>query len=125
MPNVCTMNCQPSSRLHPCEHDVIHSTSMTEKTSFQSSRQSVSRWRRYAGWPPPSPDLNPFIDHVLAYMKPMAYVSEVNTGQKLQRILSTARYLNNAIVIFKITRSMVRWVRKCIPTEAILNHLHE
>lgn len=114
-PNVCTMNCQPSSRWHPYEHDVIYSTSMTDKTSYHSNRQSVSRWQRCAGWPPPSPDHTPFIDHVLTYMKPMAHASEVNTGQKLHRILSTARYLNNAIVLCKFTRSMGRGVKKMYP----------
>lgn len=52
------MKYQPSSRWHRYEHDVIYSTSMIEKTSFQSNRQSVSastilqltdRWRQCAG----------------------------------------------------------------------------
>jgi len=57
-PHVGTMNCQPSSRWHRYEHYAIYSTSTTEKTSFQSNRQSVSaltilqlkdRWQRCVG----------------------------------------------------------------------------
>ena len=79
--------------------------------------QQFSNWRIGGGnvqdWPPPSPDLNPFNYRVLTYTKPMVYESEVNKGQKLHRILSTAKYLNNTTVLCKITRSLVRGVRKC------------
>jgi len=69
-------------------------------------------------WPPPSPDLNQFNYYVLTYMKPMVCASEVNTGQKLHRILSTARYLNNTTVVCKITRSLVRGVGKYIQADS-------
>jgi hypothetical protein len=48
-------------------------------------------------WPPQSTDLNPLVYHVWGYMKAMVYAHKVNTREELlQRILSTARSINNA-----------------------------
>ena len=64
-------------------------------------------------WPPRSPDLNPLDYHVWGYVKAMVYTHKVSTREELlQRILSTARSINNAAVLRRVTSSLVTWVRK-------------
>jgi hypothetical protein len=59
-------------------------------------------------WPPWSKDLNPLDYHVWDYMKAMVSACKVNTREKLlQRILSTARSINKAAVLHKVTSSLV------------------
>jgi len=59
-------------------------------------------------WPPQSPHLNPLDYHVWGYMKAMVYEHKVNTSEKLlQKILSTARSINNTEVFCKVTSSLV------------------
>ena len=51
-------------------------------------------------------------------MKAMVYASNVNTREELfQRILSTARGINNTAVLHKFTSSLVTRVRKCIQAD--------
>jgi hypothetical protein len=50
-------------------------------------------------------------------MKALVYAHKVNTRELLQRILSTARSINDAAVIHKVTSSLVTWVRKCIQAD--------
>jgi len=48
-------------------------------------------------------------------MKAMTYAHKVNAREELlQRILNTARSINNAALLHKVTSSLVTWVRKCI-----------
>ena len=68
-------------------------------------------------WPLWSPDLNPLDYHVWGYMKAMVYAQKVNMREILQRILSTARSINNAAVFHKVTNSLVTQVRKCIQAD--------
>jgi hypothetical protein len=64
-------------------------------------------------WPPRSPDLNPLDFLVWGYMKAMLYAHKVNTREELlQRILSTAKSINNAAVLRRVTCSLVTRVRK-------------
>jgi len=73
---------------------------------------------RYTNWPPRSPDLNPLDYHVWDYIKAMVYAHKLNTREELlQRILSTARSINNAAVLRKVTSSLVTRVRKCIQAD--------
>jgi hypothetical protein len=68
--------------------------------------------------PPRSPDLNPLAYHVWGYMKAMVYAHKMNTREELlQRILGSARSVNNAAVLRKVTSSLVTRVRKCIQAE--------
>jgi len=80
-----------------------------------------NRWIGHGGaqnWPPRSPDLNPLDYHVWSYMKTMVYANKVNMREELlQQILSTARSINNAAVLHKVTSSLVTWVRKCIQAD--------
>jgi hypothetical protein len=124
-PNICTMKCQLFSRWHRYEHDVIYTTSMTENSSFQSNRQSVSastilqltdRWRRCAGLatavtgPPPIP--LPYVGLHEAYgVFKRGENGTKTTPSSQHRKIS---YLNSTIVLCKVTRSLVRGVRKCI-----------
>jgi len=84
-------------------------------------RNFPNRWIGHGGtqnWPPRSPVLNPLDYHVWGYMKAMVYAHKVNTREELlQRILSTARSINNAAVLRKITSSLVTRVRKCIQAD--------
>jgi len=65
--------------------------------------------------PPRSPDQYSLVYHVWGYMKALAYAHKVNMREELlQRILSTARSINNAAVLRKVTSSLVTRVRKCI-----------
>ena len=77
-----------------------------------------NRWIGCGGtqnWPPQSPDLNPLDYNVWGYMKPMVCACKVNMGEELlQRTLSSARSINNAVVLHKVSSSLVTWVRKCI-----------
>ena len=77
-----------------------------------------NRWIGRGGtqnWPPRSPNLNPLDYHVWGYMKAMVYAHNVNTREELlQRILSSARSINNAAVFRKVTSSVVARDRKCI-----------
>jgi len=51
-------------------------------------------------------------------MKTMVYAHKVNTREELlQQILSTARSINNAAVLRKVTSSVVTRVRKCIQAD--------
>jgi hypothetical protein len=50
-------------------------------------------------------------------MKAMVYACKMNARELLQRILSTARSINNAAVLHKITSSLVTRVRKCIQAD--------
>ena len=68
--------------------------------------------------PPRSPDLNPLHYHVWGYMKAMVYAHKVNTTEELlQRILSAARSLYNAVLLRRVTSSLATRVRKCIQTD--------
>jgi hypothetical protein len=59
--------------------------------------------------------MNPFDYQVWGYMKAMAYAHKVNMREELlQRILSTARSINNTAVLCKVTSSLVTRVRKCM-----------
>jgi hypothetical protein len=56
--------------------------------------------------------------HVWGYMKAMVYAHKVNTREELlQRILSTARSINNAALLRKVTSSLVTRVTKCIQAD--------
>ena len=70
-----------------------------------------NRWIRHGGaenWPAWSPDLNPLDYHVWSYMKTTVYAQKVNTREEmLQRILTAARSINNAVVLRKFTSSLV------------------
>jgi hypothetical protein len=73
---------------------------------------------RLQNWPPWSPVLNPLDYHVRGYMKAMVCAHKVNTREELhQRILSTARSINNAALLRKVTSSLVTRVRKCIQAD--------
>jgi len=50
-------------------------------------------------------------------MKAMVYAHKVNTREVLQRILSSARIINNAAVLRKITSSLVTPVGKYIQAD--------
>jgi hypothetical protein len=51
-------------------------------------------------------------------MKAMVYEHKVNTREELlQQILSTARSINNAAVLCKVTSSLVTRVRKCMEAD--------
>jgi len=70
-------------------------------------------WRSQ-NWPSRSPDLNPLDYHVWDYMKAMVYAHKVKRrAEVLQRILSATRSINNAVVLRKVTSSLVTRVRKC------------
>jgi len=70
-----------------------------------------NRWIGRGGtknWPPWSPDLNPLDYHVWGYMKAMVYAQKVNMRQELlQQTLSSARSINNAAVLRKVSSSLV------------------
>ena len=80
-----------------------------------------NRWIGRGGaqnWPPRSRDLNPLDYHVWSYMKAMVYAHQMNTREELlQRILGAARSINNAVVLRKVTSSLVTRVRKCIQAD--------
>ena len=75
----------------------------------------ANRWIGRGGalnWPPRSPVLIPLGYHMWGYMKAMVYAHKVNTREELlQRILRTARSINNAAVLRKVTSSVVTLVR--------------
>jgi len=51
-------------------------------------------------------------------MKAMVYAHQMNTREELlQRILGAARSINNAVVLRKVTSSLVTRVRKCIQAD--------
>jgi hypothetical protein len=51
-------------------------------------------------------------------MKAMMYAHKVERREELlQRILSGARSINNAVVLRKVTSSLVTRVRKCIQAD--------
>jgi len=51
-------------------------------------------------------------------MKAMVYAHKVDTREELlQRILSTARSINNNAVLHKVTSSLVTRVRKCVQAD--------
>jgi len=80
-----------------------------------------NRWIGRGGvqnWPPWSPDLNPLDYHVWGYMKAIVYAHKLNTREELlQGILTSARSINNAAVLRKVTSSLVTRVRKCIQAD--------
>jgi hypothetical protein len=55
----------------------------------------------------------------------MVYEHKVNTREELlQRILSAARSINNAAVLYKVTSTLVTRVRKCMEADGgHLEHL--
>jgi len=83
--------------------------------------KSANRWIGRGGtenWPLRSPDLNPLDYHVWGYIKAMVRAHKLSTREELfQRILSTARSINNVAVLRKVTSSEVTPVRKCIQTD--------
>ena len=68
-------------------------------------------------WPPRSPELNPLDYHVWGYMGLYMCAQNVNMKELLQRILITARSINNAAMFRKVTNSLVTQVRKCIQAD--------
>jgi len=51
-------------------------------------------------------------------MNAMVYAHKVNTREELlQQFLSSARSINNAAVLHKVTNSLVTEVRKCIQAD--------
>jgi hypothetical protein len=59
-------------------------------------------------------------------MKAMVYAHKVNTIEELlQRILRSARIINNAAVLRKVTSSLVTPGRKCIKAEDTSDNLLE
>ena len=86
-----------------------------------------NRWVGRGGaqnWTPRSPDLNPLYYHVWGYMKAIVYAHKMNArDERLQRILSAARSINNATVLRKVTSSLVTRIRKYI--EAAGGHFRQ
>jgi hypothetical protein len=65
-----------------------------------------------------SPGLNPLNYHVWSYMKAMVYAHQMNAKEELlHRILSAARSIKYAVVLRKVTSSLVTRVRKCIQAD--------
>jgi hypothetical protein len=66
-------------------------------------------------WPPCSPDLNP------VHYQVRGHIANEGKGDTrdglLQRILDTARHVNNATVLRKITRSPEKRTGLCIPAD--------
>jgi len=85
-----------------------------------------NRWLDRGGaqnWPPHSPYLDPLDYHMWGYMKAMVYSHKVYMRELLQRLLSTARSINNAALLRKVTSSLVKRVRKCIQADG--GHLEQ
>jgi len=80
-----------------------------------------NRWIGRGGaqnWPPQSPDMNPLDYHVWGYIKTMVYGNTLNAREELlQRNLRSARSINNAAVLRKVTSSLVTRVRKRIKAD--------
>jgi hypothetical protein len=121
--NVCAINCQPSSRWHRYEHDVIYSTSMTERISFQSNRQSVSastilqltdRWQRCAGLATAVTGPQPIHLPCVGLHETYGVCKRSKHGTKTT---PNSQHCKIFEVFCKITRSLVRGFRKCIQAD--------